>query len=136
MYLVHAVVDDKNLEMHVYLQFYIHSSLDLTNLNLMKYQDWVNQILAPLNYFTIVNSIWFSELHDLVTKSGLTGSFVKSRLLCIWEWTNGITIARCMSLVIFVIQYNPLKINEPESWLSNNASNFTEKMYHNKSPNL
>ena len=30
------------------------------------------QMPAPLNYFTIVNSIWFSELHDLVNKNGLT----------------------------------------------------------------
>ena len=35
------------------------------------------QTSAALNYLTIVNSIWFSELHDLVNKSGL---FVKSRL--------------------------------------------------------
>ena len=33
------------------------------------------QMPAPLNYFTkyIVNSIWFSELHNLVNKSGLIG---------------------------------------------------------------
>ena len=31
------------------------------------------KLLAPLNYFTIVNLIRFSELHDLVNKSGLTG---------------------------------------------------------------
>ena len=41
------------------------------------------QIPAPSNYFTIVNSIWFSELLDLVSKSGLMGLFVKSRLVCI-----------------------------------------------------
>ena len=40
------------------------------------------QMQAPLNYFTIVNLIPFSELHDLVNKSGLTSSFVKSRLEC------------------------------------------------------
>ena len=40
------------------------------------------QMPAPLNYFTIVNLIPFSELHDLVNKSGLTSSFVKSRLEC------------------------------------------------------
>ena len=38
------------------------------------------QMPAPLNYFTIVNLIPFSELHDLVNKSGLTSSFIKSRL--------------------------------------------------------
>ena len=31
------------------------------------------QLPAPFNYFTIVNLIQFSELHDLVNKSGLTG---------------------------------------------------------------
>ena len=31
------------------------------------------QLPAPFNYFTIVNLIRFSELHDLVNKSGLTG---------------------------------------------------------------
>ena len=31
------------------------------------------QLPAPLNYFTVVNLIWFCELHDLVNKSGLTG---------------------------------------------------------------
>ena len=36
------------------------------NLDLTKYQ----QLPAPLNYFTIVK-IQFSELHDLVNKSGL-----------------------------------------------------------------
>ena len=40
------------------------------------------QIPASLNYFAVVNSIRFSELHDLVNKSGLTGWFVKSRLGC------------------------------------------------------
>ena len=40
------------------------------------------QIPAPLDYFAIVNSIWFSELLYLVNKSGITGSFVKSRLGC------------------------------------------------------
>ena len=38
---------------------------------------------TPLNYFTIVNSIQFSELHDLVNKSGLTGSFLKSKVGCV-----------------------------------------------------
>ena len=37
---------------------------------------------APLNYFTIVNLIHFSELRNLVNRSGLTGSFIKSRLGC------------------------------------------------------
>ena len=30
------------------------------------------QMPAPLNYFTTVNSIWISELHDLVNKNGFT----------------------------------------------------------------
>ena len=52
-------------------------------------ESWFNEIpcfsaLMPahLNYFTIVNSIQFSELHDLVNKTGQTASFIKSRLGC------------------------------------------------------
>ena len=39
------------------------------------------QMPAPLNYFTII-LIGLSELHNLVNKSGLRGSFFKSRLGC------------------------------------------------------
>ena len=38
------------------------------------------QMPAPLNYFIILNLIQFSELHNLVNKSGLMTSFLKSRL--------------------------------------------------------
>ena len=52
----------------------IHSSLDSTNPDVMKYhQHIVNKCQLPFNYFSIVNSVLFSELLDLVNKSGLTG---------------------------------------------------------------
>ena len=41
---------------------------------------FIEQMPAPWNHFTIVNSIRFSELHNLVNKSCLTGLFIKSRL--------------------------------------------------------
>ena len=45
---------------------------------------------APLNYLTVVNSIQSSELlHDLVNKSGLIESFVKSRLGFKWDLELG-----------------------------------------------
>ena len=46
-------------------------------------QRFSEQMLAPLNYFTILNSIQFSELRNLVIKSGLMSLFFKSRLSCI-----------------------------------------------------
>ena len=51
------------------------------------------QIPAPLNYFIIVNSIRFSELHNLVNKSCLTGLFIKSRLEYITFCTFDILIS-------------------------------------------
>ena len=52
------------------------------NLDLTKCHDFIEQMPAPLNYSTIVNLIHFSELRNLVNRSGLTGSFIKSRLGC------------------------------------------------------
>ena len=37
-------------------------------------REFSSQMQSPLNYFSIVNSIQFSKLLDLVNKSGLTGS--------------------------------------------------------------
>ena len=77
-----------------------------------------------LNYFTIVNSIRFSVSHYLVDKSGLTGSFLKSRLGCVlisentdqlttlqdlieyWKVCVGSFIKRCLR--VEVIYFMPL----------------------------
>ena len=60
---------------------------------------------APLNYFTIVNLIPFSELHDLVNKSGLTSSFVKSRLECT---TMKVHIHACKKVLTTLLNGNIL----------------------------
>ena len=49
----------------------VHSSLNLTNLDLTKYHDLVNNCQLP--YHSRLDIIQFSELHDLVNKSDLTG---------------------------------------------------------------
>ena len=58
---MHSSLNLKNLDL---------TNLYLVNLDLTRFNE---QLPAPLNYFTIVNLIRFSELHDLVNKSGLTG---------------------------------------------------------------
>ena len=50
----------------------LHSSLDLTNLNLMKYHDLVNKS-SSLKLLYYSRFIQFSKLHGLVNKSGLMG---------------------------------------------------------------
>ena len=60
---------------------------------------------APLNYFTIVNLIPFSELHDLVNKSGLTSSFLKSRLECA---TMKVHIHACKKVLTTLLNGNIL----------------------------
>ena len=60
---------------------------------------------APLNYFTIVNSIRFSELHNLVNKSCLTGLFIKSRLEYITFCTFDILISLYNIIFFFIILF-------------------------------
>ena len=55
------------------------------------------QLPAPLNYFTIVNLIRFSELHDLVNTSGLMGliheieTWVYFHFMLKWDFSKGLT---------------------------------------------
>ena len=58
---MHSSLNLKNLDL---------TNLYLVNLDLTRFNE---QLPAPLNYFTIVNLIPFSELHGLVNKRGLTG---------------------------------------------------------------